>query len=245
MAVCPFATWKPIGAKTTGAAPMTPTAVIDHSDAGYVQSLQGWWLNPQSGPLSCHFHIAWDGTIEQYADTNRRAIANVEANAYGISIEFSNSPAYRDNQVSFDQDVYSPAQIASAIRLHNWLAETHPTIPRQLCTDGVHGFGWHDKFPRWTTTGHVCPGSRRVSQLQAEIYPATFAPTAEDDDMTPDQITQATDTNDQAHKAALQSAGALAEAKKAALLAAAANARAEANSAKLDAILAALKAALR
>lgn len=47
----------------------------------------------------------------------------------------------------------------------------------------------------------------------------------EEDDMTPDQIKQAADTNDQAHKAALQSAGALAEARKAALLAASAEAQ--------------------
>ena len=233
MARCPFAAWKPIGVKTSNAAPITPTAVIDHSDAGYVTSLQGWWLNSGSDSLSCHFHVAWDGTLEQYVDTGRKAVANVAANRFGISIEFSNSPDYRDKRRSFDADPYSSAQIATAIRLHTWLADTHPTIPRQVCTDGVHGFGWHDKFPSWTTRGHVCPGAARVRQLQDMIYPATFNRSEEDDDMTPAQSKQLADAADQARQAALQSAGALAEAKKAALLAASADAKAKENAAAL------------
>lgn len=59
---------------------------------------------------------------------------------------------------------------------------------------------------------------------------------SEEDDMTPDQIAQAADTNDQAHKAALHAAGAQATAKdaldqarKAALLAASADAKAKEN----------------
>ena len=197
MARCPFAVWKPIWTKTASARPITPTAAVVHSDAGYVTSLQGWWLNPGSGGLSCHFHVGWDGSIEQYVDTDRAGIANVEANDYGISIECSNSPSWQ--QVTFARDAYSPAQVAAITRLLGWICDTHLTVPRRVCTDGRHGLGWHDQYPQWTTRGHVCPGAARVEALRTRIFPAVIdtrvsatettqaaAPTIiqEDDDMT-------------------------------------------------------------
>lgn len=179
--------------------PMVPTAGITHSDAGYVDSLYGWWTNPASGGLSCHFHVAWDGTLEQYVDTRQRAYANVEANAYGLSAECSNSPAYRDGRVSFDDDAYSPAQIVTLIDLWKWVLEAEPTVRAEVCRDGVHGLGWHNQYPQWTTPGHVCPGAARIETLRTRIFPAvidtrvsatettqTAAPAIiqEDDDMT-------------------------------------------------------------
>lgn len=154
--------------------PMVPTAGITHSDAGYVDSLYGWWTNPASGGLSCHFHVAWDGTLEQYVDTRQRAYANVEANAYGLSAECSNSPAYRDGRVSFDDDAYSPAQIVTLIDLWKWVLEAEPTVRAEVCRDGVHGLGWHNQYPQWTTPGHACPGATRIRQLQTVIFPAVF-----------------------------------------------------------------------
>lgn len=172
--------------------PMTPTAGITHSDAGYVESLYGWWTNPASGGLSCHAHVSWDGVLEQYIDTEREACANVEANAYGISVEVSNSPDYRDGKVSFDGDPYSPAQIAALVDWWTWALTTHKTIPPEKCADGRRGLGWHDQYPQWTTPGHVCPGRRRIEQLQTDIWPQVFraighapapAPVPQEDDM--------------------------------------------------------------
>lgn len=168
------ALWRPVGYKTDLAPAMVATCSITHSDAGFVESLQGWWCNPGSGPLVSHFHVSWDGTVEQYVDTDRQAVANVEANWFAIATEVSNSPAYRDRQVSFDADVYSQAQIDALIGLYRWQAATHPGIPKEVCGDGRHGFGWHDQYPQWTTPSHVCPGKARVFQLQTIIFPAVF-----------------------------------------------------------------------
>lgn len=183
------AVFKSIGAKSNSGW-ITPTAFINHSDAGYVRSLQNWWLNTApspngSGSLSCHFHIAWDGYMEQYVDTLRRANANVQANTYAISVEVSNSPSYRDGRISFNDDPYSEAQIRALVQLHKWVLATHPGIPAKKCTDGRHGLGWHNQYPQWTTPGHQCPGTKRIELLQTRVWPEVF--TQEEDELTPDE----------------------------------------------------------
>lgn len=155
--------------------PLTPTAAVTHSDAGYVRSLYGWWTNPASGGLSCHAHISWEGELEQYIDTARVAYAQMEANWFGLSCEVSNSPDYQAGRRSFDDDPYSDAQIRVLVDWWTWACVEHPTIARLVCVDGRNGFGWHDKFPQWTTPGHVCPGRRRIEQLQQVVFPAVFA----------------------------------------------------------------------
>lgn len=214
----PSAVWRPIGAKTYAALRIDPSALITHSDAGFVRSLQGWWLHPASGSLACHLHVDWYGYEEQYVDTARRAAANMAANGFAISTECSNSPDYRDGLVSFDADPFSPEQVASLIRIHRWAVSAHRRLPARRCTDGRSGFGWHGQYPQWTLPGHACPGRRRVEQLIDVIYPAVISggsSTPEVPDMTPEQdrrqqrIAQYSKTAaDQAKAGALYAAGA-------------------------------------
>lgn len=188
MALCPFATIELLPENATQAH-MTPTAIIDHSNAAGSGDLFGWWNSPGQD-LECHFQIPWDGEIFQYMDTDVCADANVAANSFAVAIEVANSPTlqgflnagdYAGMQRQFDLDGYSPAQRASLIRLHAWLHEVHPTIPRKVCSDGVNGVGWHEKFQAWTTPGHHCPGNERVNLLLNDIYPASWdAPTEQD-----------------------------------------------------------------
>lgn len=206
----PAAVWKPIGWKTTGVPAIRPTAMVTHSDAGFVRSLQGWWLSPGSGSLSCHLHIAWDGYVEQYVDTLRRAAANVAANGFGLSVEVSNSPDYAAGRVSFNDDTYSDAQIEALIEWHRWGIANHPGIPARRCTDGVHGLGWHNQFPAWTTPGHQCPGARRVRQLLDVVYPAVIGgPAPKEPEMNSRQERILVDTQNKAGRAWLHSAKAV------------------------------------
>lgn len=162
---------------------MTPTAIIDHSNAAESDDLYGWWNSPGQD-LECHFQVSWEGVVYQYMDTNVCADANVAANGFAVSIEVANSPTlqgFLNNkdtagmQRQFDLDVYSPAQRVALIDLHAWLHDEHFTIPRKVCSDGVNGVGWHEKFNSWTTPGHHCPGNERVNLLLNDIYPASFA----------------------------------------------------------------------
>lgn len=174
---------------------MTPTAIIDHSNAAESDDLFGWWNSPGQ-ELESHFQINWEGVVYQYMDTETTADANVAANSFAVSIEVANSPTLQGFlnvgdragvQRQFDADGYSPEQRVSLIRLHSWLHGEHCTIPRKVCTDGRNGVGWHEKFPSWTTPGHHCPGNTRVQALVDDIYPASFAgpspsaPVQEDD----------------------------------------------------------------
>lgn len=169
MSICPFAKVELLPGNATQGH-MTPTATVWHSAAPGGDDLYGWWMNPNSGGLNCHFYINSKGELMQYIDTNVRAFANVQANAYGISVETQNNP---NNQ--FDADPWTDAQIAMAIKLQDWICEEHSTVPKQLCTDGVHGIGWHEQYPEWTTPGHHCPGTDRVDQLQHVIIPAVIS----------------------------------------------------------------------
>jgi len=182
MAICPFAVWEPLSRSTPS---MDPTCVVVHSNAGTSGDLHGWWESNPDGLMS-HFQIGIDGTIWQYVDTTREAYANVDANRYGISIETANNPGF-GAMPAFDQDRWQGAQLASLVRLIQWIGLTHPSIPMAWCTDGRHGIGAHDEFAYWTTPGHQCPGAARATQLRDEIVPslsrpAPSAPVPEEDD---------------------------------------------------------------
>lgn len=181
MAICPFASWEPLS-RTSPA--MTPSCVVVHSNAGTSGDLHGWWESNPDGLMS-HFQIGIDGQLWQYVDTEHQAYANVEANAYGISIESANNPEHTA-QPGFDSDRWQGAQLASLVRLLQWIGLAHPQIPMAWCTDGVHGIGAHDEFAQWTTPGHQCPGAARTAQLRDEIIPSLSRPAplpTEDDDM--------------------------------------------------------------
>ena len=171
MSLCPFATQLLLPESATQRA-IVPRAIILHSAAG-TGSLHRFFLN--SSNLESHFWVGLDGTIEQYIDTDHRADANLNANSFALSVETEN---HRDNvnRNSWDDDPWSDEQIASLVRLADWMATTHPAIKRQLIStwDGS-GIGWHIQFGTpgpWTPVAKACPGRARIAQVTQAILPA-------------------------------------------------------------------------
>jgi hypothetical protein len=146
----------------------------------------------QSGIPDSHFHVAYDGTVEQYVDTSMRAFADLDGNDATVSIETQGVSA------STGDEPWRPAQAAAIIKLVAWIMETH-NVPRKLATTAFpgsassQGLSWHrlgcdGNFPalpsiqagrtqrgggmRYSTSyGKVCPGYKRVTQIHQEIWP--------------------------------------------------------------------------
>jgi hypothetical protein len=188
MAWCPFAVHKPISKNRSV---ITPRAIIAHTAVSGAASLYGYFSGVGD---DSHFYIDSTGRIEQYVDTTRSAYANRNANSFAVSIETwdNRDPA---------RTPWTPAQVASLIRLNNWLADTHPTIPRRQITDPYgSGLGWHAMFgapSAWTSAaGKSCPGAPRIAQMRDVVIPAFISgsgdapvpePEPEEEDMSSDR----------------------------------------------------------
>jgi hypothetical protein len=177
MARCPFARWEPLPANDRQAR-MTPRLVIDHTavDAPGPTDLYGWFF--QSG-LESHFFVHLDGAITQYMDTQVVAEANLNANSFAVSIETEDEGHPGDMP-------WTAGQMAALIRLHDWIAAVHPTVPRRIADrwNGA-GFGYHSmwgvnsataKPNPWTSAiGKTCPGAPRIAQFRSILVPALTA----------------------------------------------------------------------
>jgi N-acetylmuramoyl-L-alanine amidase/LAGLIDADG-like domain len=120
---------------------ITPTTIIDHSIVG--SALGAWYYFRDKTGIESHFIVrgapsgSRDGHIWQLMDTGRRADANLDANAFAISIE-------TEDNGDPDHFPWSRAQLASLRWLHAKLRRVHPTIPRRRCpSPRGGGLGYH------------------------------------------------------------------------------------------------------
>jgi hypothetical protein len=190
MARCPFADWR----RLPGSEPsIVPRTVIFHTMVGYLTSTDTYFRSGNSGGIESHFGVGgkWgsdaghdlDGAIWQWRDTEEQADANLHANGFAVSIETAdNAPGS-----AADLAPWTPAQLASLVRLGIWLKDTH-NIPARICQSSTDsGFGWHAMWGApsdWTpAVGKVCPGAERIHQLKTTVFPAIFAGTALEEDM--------------------------------------------------------------
>lgn len=163
MALCPFADrgWLiPPG----GSDPrIKPRLAILHTDGGNVYNLGPYFDGP-SGGIESHFHIAKNGHIFQYRDTNFEADANYRANPFAVSIETQGT----------GQEPWTDEQVASIIRLLLWLnAVEHIPLRKAEAWDGA-GIGYHIQFGSpgyWTPSSKICPGPQRIKQIDSTIIP--------------------------------------------------------------------------
>jgi hypothetical protein len=123
---------------------MTPTTIIDHSIVG--SALGAWYFFRDQTGIESHFIIrgapsgSQDGRIWQLMDTGRRADANLDANAFAISIE-------TEDNGDPDNFPWSRAQLDSLRWLHAKLRAVHPTIPRRRCPGPRGGgLGFHSMW---------------------------------------------------------------------------------------------------
>jgi N-acetylmuramoyl-L-alanine amidase len=169
---------------------ITPTTIIDHSIVG--SALGAWYYFHDSTGIESHFIVrgsrsgSADGHIWQLMDTGRQADANLNANAFAISIE-------TEDNGDPDDFPWSRAQLESLRWLHAKLRAVHPTIPRRRCpSPRGGGLGYHSMWgapSAWTpVAGKTCPGKPvRVRQWEQILLPAFLSPggAIEEDDMPP------------------------------------------------------------
>jgi N-acetylmuramoyl-L-alanine amidase/LAGLIDADG-like domain len=120
---------------------ITPTTIIDHSIVG--SALGAWYYFRDQTGIESHFIVrgapsgSADGQIWQLMDTGRQADANLDANAFAISIE-------TEDNGDPDDFPWSRAQLESLRWLHAKLRAVHPTIPRRRCpSPRGGGLGYH------------------------------------------------------------------------------------------------------
>jgi hypothetical protein len=196
--ICPFADWRPLP-EATSQPRIVPKVAIYHTAVGTLRGVDNYFRT-RTG-VESHFMVGgpWDGpeldgVIWQWMSLDREADANLDANRFAISIETS------DNAPRFPEDLapWSPKQLASLVRLGNWLADEFLIRRRQCPAWNESGFGWHAMWgapSHWTpSAGKVCPGARRIHQLKTIVLPAIFAGRdLEEDDLTPEQAQQLND----------------------------------------------------
>jgi hypothetical protein len=149
---------------------ITPRVVIVHSMIGSLYGTEAWYAATE---VRSHFGIGGptdgadlDGVIFQWMDTNQRAVDNLDANDFAISIETSDG--------GDESRPWSSKQLDALVRLIGTLCDRHD-IPTRMCDrwDGS-GLGWHVMFGApgpWTPVAKTCPGAGRIAQLQNDVFP--------------------------------------------------------------------------
>lgn len=174
MPIYPGAVYRPISRNHGGTRSKTTCAIL-HVDAGGASSLYGWFNNPASS-ASSHFYVKYDGTVEQYLDTNLIAWTQRAGNAYGIGIETQ----------GLGSGTWTDAQMASIAALLKWLSGAHgiPLQDMKNSRSTSRGVGYHrmgiDPWRVfnghvWGPRGKVCPGDGRVAQFEATLGAAAGA----------------------------------------------------------------------
>lgn len=174
MALYPVAQQKPI-VRNFGGRRTTTTASILHVDAGGAASLQGWFNNPAAS-ASSHFYVKYDGTVEQYLDTDIIAWTSRAANLYSVGIETQ----------GLGSGSWTDAQMASISALLRWLGGIYGHGLNMMLDSkrGRKGVGYHRQGCApwrvvggdvWGPSGKICPGPRRVDQVHAVLSAASSA----------------------------------------------------------------------
>jgi N-acetylmuramoyl-L-alanine amidase-like protein len=166
MALCPFATYKPISTNH-GAAMAEHIGLVLHVQQGD-GSLYGFFDNPAS-EVSAHFWCGQDGALEQYLDTAVTAWAEVAGNASYLSVETE----------GFDTAPLTPPQVDTVGHLLAWAAGLYSFPLIGPVAHGQPGFTPHcnpDGTPDPAWGDHPCPGTIRLGQMPA-ILAAAQSPT--------------------------------------------------------------------
>lgn len=155
----------------------TDGVVLHTSASAKSTSLFGWFSNPKA-QASSHWHVAFDGTVEEYVDPANVAWANGEGNARLLSVETQGS-GYEE---------WTPEQVESIAQLIALSSKTFgfPIRAMQSSAKSERGVGYHrlgvpaSKWgvgkwlqpggEKWSSTvGKICPGDKRIAQVDAVV----------------------------------------------------------------------------
>lgn len=177
MSIYPRATYRPCW--TNGTMNAYNLAIL-HVTASEARSQYGYFSNTR---VACsHFHVAKDGTVEQYVNTAYGDAASYRGNRHSIGIETQ----------GLASGSWTPAQVDALARLLAWCNQTHG-IPLTQVPDsrnGRRGIGYHAQgvpANSWQKSrgisqtggelwspdiGKVCPGPDRIKQIPGIITKA-------------------------------------------------------------------------
>lgn len=204
MAWLAYAVKRPVRNFTNSRRARTDGVVLHVSAGPNASSLFGWFNNPKSS-ASSHFHVAYDGTIEQYVDTDLTAWAQVRGDSHLLSIETQGAATGE----------WTEAQLASLARLLKDLSAMYgfPLSLMGSSRRGERGVGYHlqgvpaNKSQKargvsqtggelWSgAVGKVCPGPDRVRQIPALIARAAGGTVTAPTPMVTDKSVGCVDTN--------------------------------------------------
>ena len=166
MAICPFATYRPISTNHGGAM-AAHLGLVVHVQQGD-GSLFGFFNNP-SAQVSAHFWCSKTGQLEQYLDTDVVAWAEVNGNASYVSCEFE----------GFDTESMTNVQLLTGASLFRWLAGQYGFPITGPVAHGQSGLTPHcnlDGSPDPAWGDHPCPGTIRLAQMPEIVYLASPPP---------------------------------------------------------------------
>jgi N-acetyl-anhydromuramyl-L-alanine amidase AmpD len=143
-------------------------------------SLYGWFLrspaNPKTGPLSTHYWVGQDGTIEQYVpDTGASYGQGVTSAGSAFPPEYPGSGvAYNQMALSIEREGYpteeaTPIQWQRIVELNRWLAHTY-----HVPMDGDHIVG-HYRTDRSSRSGCPSTPSLTAAAYMAKLVDALLA----------------------------------------------------------------------
>lgn len=185
------AVWDPISDRDR--IPIQPRGLSIHTAVTNTSDLYG--TRRGQGGTYAHFYNPKDGKLRQHQELDRMARADLEGNAYLISVE--NWDGYPNGYPPYwkhggDVPPFTQAQVHALADLFAFLVK-YCGIPNRIATpDNVTGLVWHrlgisGNFGRYdpknratwsreqtgkrfsTARGKLCPGDRRIAQIQ-EIY---------------------------------------------------------------------------
>ena len=208
----PGASWDPLGPQTEPRIQAHDVACL-HTMVGSLAGVSAYFHQGGYSGLESHFGLGHDGAVLQWQDCAFEADANYEGNHRVVSMETADTGPGFDAWSGSDVPAWTPAQVDAIVAWLLWVTspETHAAcpadwlchqhgIPRVLSPDTLptrRGIGYHRQgidpwrkpgAERWSvSTGKVCPGDRRITQLVDVIIPRVQASTAKPQLLIPPQ----------------------------------------------------------
>lgn len=192
MARCPFTAWHPLGDNPTHQPLIGKVrGIVLHTAVGSLISTDGYFMHGNGeGYIGTESHWIVGGYGEgwQITDTSRTADANLDGNSTLLSIETADTYAPFPPWSGEDVPAWTADQIQTLARIVAWAANEYdfPIARMADSKASTRGVGYHrlgiDSSPpgrlgwrvpggeSWTTTpGKVCPGDRRIAQVDQVI----------------------------------------------------------------------------
>lgn len=183
--------WDPVAGRSSER--IKPRMMTIHTAVTNGQDIYGPGLGPNR--THSHFYNPRDGKLLQHQEIDKKAFADGDGNDWCVSVEHwdgypNGAPGYWKH--GSDVPPLTDAQIENDARLFAHLVK-HFGVPNRIATpDNLSGLGWHRLGVKgnfgaynpadrktWSraqtganfsnVTGKVCPGDRRIDQIQ-EIW---------------------------------------------------------------------------